>query len=101
MVINYDEKRDFQRMPVECDISYSLHEAIGEDKKKYYGKGADLSAAGVMFSSEKDLPLGTILDIHIHPYIKTVKDLVAKAEVVRNEKQNDGYIIGVKMFDVN
>ncbi len=22
MTINYDEKRDFQRMPVECDVSY-------------------------------------------------------------------------------
>lgn len=96
MVINYDEKRDFQRMPVECDVSYTLEGS----SEKFYGKGSDLSAAGVMFSTEKDLPLGTTLDLHVLPYIKTVQALTAKAEVIRNEKLDDGYLIGVKMFDV-
>lgn len=96
MVINYDEKRDFQRMPVECDISYSLEGS----SEKFTGKGSDLSAAGVMFSSDKEIPLGTIIDISVHPYIKSVQDLTAKAEVIRNNKQGDSYIIGVKMFDV-
>jgi hypothetical protein len=96
MAITYDEKRDFQRMPVQCDISY----IIDGETEKYYGTGSDLSATGVMFSADRDLPLGTILEIHVHPYIKTVQSLTAKAEVIRNDKQDGSYIIGVKMFDV-
>jgi len=63
MAITYDEKRDFQRMPVQCDISY----IIDGETEKYYGKGSDLSAT---------------------------------AEVIRNDKEGDSYIIGVKMYDV-
>ncbi len=96
MVIHHDEKRDFQRMPVECDVSFSL----AGNSNHFEGKGSDLSATGVMFSTQEDLPLGTILDIHIHPYIKTVQALTAKAEVIRNQKLDSGFLIGVKMFDV-
>jgi len=96
MAITYDEKRDFQRMPVQCDISY----IIDGETEKYYGKGSDLSATGVMFAADKDLPLGTILEIHVHPFIKTVQSLTATAEVIRNDKEGDSYIIGVKMYDV-
>lgn len=95
MIIN-DEKRDFQRMPIECDISY----IIEGETEKFSGKGTDLSAIGVMFSADRDLPLGTVMEIHVHPYIKTVQSLTAKAEVIRNDKQGDRFIIGVKMFDV-
>jgi hypothetical protein len=96
MVINYDEKRDFQRMPVECDISY----IIDGETEKHYGKGSNLSAIGVMFSADRDLPLGTTMEIHVHPFIKTVQSLTAKAEVIRNDKEGENFIIGVKMFDV-
>ena len=97
MAILYDEKRDFQRMPVECDISY----IIEGETEKYFGKGSDLSATGVMFSADRDLSLGTIMELHVHPFIKTVQSLSAKAEVIRNDKQGDNsFIIGVKMFDV-
>ncbi len=53
-----------------------------------------------MFLADQDLPLGSILEINVHPYIKTVRALTAKAEVIRNTKDGDSYIIGVKMFDV-
>jgi PilZ domain len=96
MTINYDEKRDFQRMPVECDVSYIVEGST----EKFFGKGTDLSATGVMFLADQDLPLGSILEINVHPYIKTVRALTAKAEVIRNTKDGDSYIIGVKMFDV-
>ncbi len=96
MAINYDEKRDFQRMNVECDVSFSIEGST----QKFNGKGSDLSATGVMFSTDNNLPLGTILDIHIHPYIKTVQDLIAKAVVIRNDKEEDSYIIGVKLSNV-
>jgi hypothetical protein len=96
MTINYDEKRDFQRMPVECDVSFSLEGST----QKFQGKGSNLSATGVMFSTSNNLALGTLLDIYIHPYMKTVQDLRAKAEVIRNDKQGDDYIVGVKLSDV-
>ncbi len=96
MTISYDEKRDYIRMPIDCDVSYNI---IG-NSEKFYGKGTDLCASGVMFLSDKDLALGTILKIHIHPHIKTVKDLTARAEVVRSIKDGDNFVIGVKMSDV-
>ncbi len=96
MAINYEEKRDFQRMPVECDITYT----IAGSSVKCYGKGSDLSATGVMFSTDQDLAVGTELEVNIHPYIKTVQPLQAKARVIRNDRQNGSYIIGIQMYDV-
>ena len=96
MAINYEEKRDFKRMSVECDISYTLEGG----SEKFYGKGSDLSATGVMFTTDQPLAKGARLDLSVHPYIKTVLPLQARATVIRSEKQAEGYLIGVKLEQV-
>jgi len=95
-MINYDEKRDFQRMPVDCKVDFSIE----GQKEVFHGDGKDLSATGVTFISENELQPGTIININVHPFIKTVRPLSAKAEVIRCTKNDDGFMIGVKMEDV-
>jgi len=96
MAINYEEKRDFQRMTIECDITFTLENRTD----KHYGKGSDLSATGVMFSTDQDLAMDSIINVDVHPYIKTVQPLSAKGKVIRNQKSGNDYIIGIEMFDV-
>lgn len=97
MTTHYDEKRDFIRMPVDCNVTFSL----AGDSQQYYGKGTDLSAEGVMFLSVKELQVGEKITIQVHPYIKTILPLSASAEVVRSTKSDDGFIIGVRMEQVS
>jgi len=95
-MINYDEKRDFQRMPVECKVDFSIE----GQREVFHGDGKDLSATGVTFITEKELQAGTYININVHPFIKTVRPLSARAEVIRCTKNGDDFVIGVKMEDV-
>jgi len=98
MTINYDEKRSFYRMSVDCHIEFS----ISGSSEKYTGDGKNLSATGVKFITAQKLSEGQELDVTIHPVIQTVTPLTAKAKVVRalHDEENDQYIIGLSMEDV-
>lgn len=95
-MINYDEKRDFQRMPVECKVDFTIEGQSGV----FHGDGKDLSATGVTFVTSKELQPGSTININVHPVIKTVRPLSAKAEVIRCSKAGDDFVVGVKMQDV-
>ena len=95
-MINYDEKRDFQRMPVDCKVDFTLD----GQREVFHGEGKDLSATGVTFVTDKELQPGSYININVHPFIKTVRPLSARAEVIRCSKDDGVFIVGVKMEDV-
>ena len=99
MTINYDEKRSFYRMSVDCHIEFS----IAGSTEKHKGDGKNLSANGVKFITDQKLAEGQELDVIVHPVIQTVTPLKAKAKVVRviHDEDNDQYIIGLSMEEVS
>ncbi len=98
MTVNYDEKRSFYRMSVDCRIEFS--EPGGSEK--FTGEGKNLSADGVKFITEHELTIGQALDVTVHPVIQTVTPLEAKAKVIRvlKDEDNDKYIVGLSLQEV-
>ena len=98
MTINYDEKRSFYRMSVDCSIEFS-EEGSSE---KYKGDGKNLSATGVKFITDHELVEGQELNVIVHPVIQTVTPLTAKAKVMRvvKDEDNDKYIVGLSLEQV-
>ncbi|MCW8928726.1 MAG: PilZ domain-containing protein [Gammaproteobacteria bacterium] len=98
MTINYDEKRSFYRMSVDCHIEFS--EEGSSDK--YKGDGKNLSATGVKFITDHKLTEGQEINVTVHPVIQTVTPLTAKAKVMRVVKDEDNgkYIVGLSLEQV-
>ena len=99
MTINYDEKRSFYRMSVDCQIEFSEPGS----SEKFKGEGKNLSATGVKFITEHKLTEGQELDVIVHPVIQTVTPLTARAKVIRviEDEENNKYIIGLSMEEVS
>jgi PilZ domain len=53
------EKRDFQRMPIDCDFKYSV---VG-DIREHQGKVINLSGTGILFSSSQKLEPDNLLTV--------------------------------------
>lgn len=53
------EKRNFQRMPIDCDFKYSVVGDIGEHR----GKVINLSSTGILFSSSLKLEPDSLLTV--------------------------------------
>jgi len=89
---DYDEKRDFVRIEVDCEIRYTE----GEGEQDYVGRVKNLSGRGMMFISEVGVPPETVLEVHIEPHNEVTPPLHAEVRVVRMAKQRhaNGYEIG-------
>lgn len=74
----YSEKRDFIRLAVDCDVYYQ-----SEGGQERSGQGHDLSAGGVMFEVEQEFPVGTRLQVRIHPRNNLTPPLETTVEVLR------------------
>lgn len=57
--MNYDEKRDFLRMPIDCSLMYSV---VG-DEREFKGKVINMSQKGILFTSRQRLEVGTLLSL--------------------------------------
>ncbi len=79
MSINYEEKRDFIRMNTEHALQFK---EIGSDKVQH-GVCRNLSATGIMFISEQEIPQGTKLAVTITPQYSVVSPFNVVIKVVR------------------
>jgi len=75
---DFSEKRDFIRMGVECPATFEIDGEAGS----YSGIACDLSASGLKIMTEKDIVVGTILNIKILPEKALIAPLHAVVEVV-------------------
>ena len=58
-MINDNEKRNFPRMPIDCDLRYSV---VG-DNHDFEGKVINLSDKGVLFTTKQKLKVGSLLTL--------------------------------------
>ena len=94
----YDEKRDYIRIDVDCKIQYSLPDA-GQSET---GKVTNLSGRGMMFIVENLLEVGNRLEVRIQPENTITPPLHANVSVVRVNKQRheDGYEVGAVIQEI-
>lgn len=81
MTINYEEKRDFIRMNAEHALQFR---EVGSDKTQQ-GVCCNLSATGILFTTEQAIPQGTELEVNITPQYSVVSPFDAVVKVVRTQ----------------
>jgi hypothetical protein len=94
---SYDEKRDFIRMTVDCDLA--LNEPGGG--REYPGRCLNLSSTGAMVLLDEAPALGQRLELHIAPRLALVPALNALVEVVRVlPAAAGGYEVGMSILEM-
>lgn len=81
MSIDYEEKRDFIRMNAEHALQFK---EVGSDETQQ-GVCCNLSATGIMFTTEQDIPQGAELEVNITPQYSVVSPFDAVVTVVRTQ----------------
>lgn len=99
MTREYDEKRDFIRIDIDCEIVFKKSDSTEEEQT---GQVANLSGRGMMFISETELEKNVLLEINIKPENILTPSLHANVKVVRVIKQRhaEGYEIGAVIKDI-
>lgn len=85
-MVDYSEKRDFQRMSLDCSLDY---QKFGEDRV-YQGKVKNLSATGILFIASDSLPLGVKIQIILTPVNDITPPMSAEVKITRCDKHTDG-----------
>jgi len=98
MTIDYSEKRDFIRMRTDSPLKYKI---VGTDSY-ITAQCVDLSASGILISTENSIMPGTRMDVEIRLEKSLVPSFIATVEVVRSLSAADGhYQIGASIIATN
>jgi PilZ domain-containing protein len=84
-MLEYDEKRSYIRMDVDCDITYKL----ADSANKKTGRCLSLSGAGLSFIAEDDLNPGIAMEVSVIPKNNVTPPMTAFIEVVRCTAQEE------------
>jgi len=79
-MLEYDEKRDYIRMDVDCDISYKLADSDGIKT----GHCTSLSGAGISFIADNAYDTGLAMEVNIIPKNSSTPPMTAFIEIVRS-----------------
>lgn len=90
------ELRDFQRMHQQAPMRYRL----GSDEIWQPAELIDLSASGLGMRVFIHVPEGARLYIEIAPELAVVPPLKAVVEVMRSQREGEGFILGGRFIEV-
>ena len=85
-MVDYSEKRDFQRMAVGCPFEYQL---VG-DQKTHHGTVRNLSAKGVSFLTSNPLTVGDAIHMTLTPQNDITPPLSADVTITRCDSDEPG-----------
>ncbi len=77
---NYDEKRDFVRMNIETQITYTVKNSDGQS---HQGRSGDLSATGLYMHTDFKLSEGDEISIVMNPSGDRLPPFTADGKVLR------------------
>ncbi len=78
-MIDYAEKRDFLRMPIDCELSFTE----SGNSKQYQGNVINLSSKGILFTSQGSFDQGARLNIVLTPSNSITPPMEATAMISR------------------
>lgn len=96
MTQDYEEKREFLRMQIETEVSFS----IKGERGSHSGVSQDLSASGLLMVSATAPDIGSELDIELSSNTPQLPPFVAEGKVLRVEANNPApgqYLISVAL----
>jgi len=85
-MLEYDEKRNYIRMEIDCDVTYRL---AGSDEL-HHGRCSSISGAGVSFIADQSFDPGKAMEINVVPKNTVTPSMTAFIEVIRSTRQDDG-----------
>ncbi len=85
-MLDYDEKRDYIRMDVDCEITYKMADSDTINT----GRCTSLSGAGVSFITESAYAFGLAMEIKLLPQNSVIPPMTAFVQVVRSNPREDG-----------
>ena len=85
-MLEYDEKRNYIRMNVDCELTYRL----ADSNELQRGNCTSISGSGVSFLADRSFEPGRAMEVNITPKNAITPPMTAFVEVVRTSKQDDG-----------
>lgn len=86
-MLTHDERRDYIRMDVDCDLTYKL----ADSPTVKTGRCTTLSGAGVSFIADQAYEPGLAMEVSITPKSNITPPMTAYIEVVRSTKHDDNH----------
>ncbi len=83
--MDFAEKRDFQRMAMDCSLQFS----VADSAQKLEGKVINLSAKGILFVAADEIAPGASVEIKLTPITNITPPMSASTIVARCEKHGD------------
>ncbi|HEC18387.1 MAG TPA: PilZ domain-containing protein [Gammaproteobacteria bacterium] len=95
MSIDYEEKRDFIRMHAEHALQFR---EVGSEQIMQ-GICCNLSATGIMFTTDQPIPQGAELEVNIKPEYSVVSPFDAVVKVLRTQANGEAsrYLVAGKI----
>lgn len=85
-MLGYDEKRNYIRMEIDCDVTYRL----ADSDELHHGHCSSISGAGVSFIANRFFDPGKAMEINVIPQNSLTPPMTAFIEVIRSTQQDDG-----------
>lgn len=85
-MLEYDEKRNYIRMDIDCDITYRL----ADSDEVHHGRCSSISGAGVSFIADQPFDAGKAMEINVIPKTTVTPSMIAFIEVIRSTQLDDG-----------
>ncbi len=92
---NYLEKRDYPRMSIKANITYS----IDGDGAMYTGVSDNLSHSGIQFITERALLPGKSIEFRLTSLDGKVDPLEAKAHILRVATADNKFLVAGKITE--
>lgn len=83
---DYEEKRDFVRMRIDTQVTYSLN---GNSDVTHHGNSMDLSATGLYMVTDFQPAIGDKIEIVMNPSSDRLPPFVAEGKVIRSQPSED------------
>ena len=93
---DYAEKRDFQRMAIDCALSFSKK----DEKQSIEGHVINLSSKGILFTSIEELTEGATLEIVLTPSNSFTPPMEASVVISRVLYNNSVYEVACEIEEI-
>jgi hypothetical protein len=93
---NYAEKRDFMRMPIDCDFSFKTV----DNSREFQGNVINLSKRGILFTSHENFETGTLLKIVLIPSHTDTTPIHATVMVARVSSNDALFEVACKIRNI-
>ena len=94
-MIDYAEKRDFLRMPIDCELSFTQ----SGSESLHVGNVINLSHKGILFTSTEKFDEGAELEITLTPSNSATPPMQASVVVSRVKHNDEVYEIACEIAD--